>query len=395
MRVNTDSDPFAGKAAAADAMADEHTVIGQRNGAPRSRSERDRWKSRALPYKAFQDIALNVHKPWIIKFVMARRETSSWIGGPGKGKSAILTDLSFAIATGQCWRGYKLKEQCAVVILAFERADLLERRLEAYKRRDGVQDIPIAIVRAPVDLMAPDSVAILADTIDSVSQRFDLPVGLLVLDTFAKAIAFGGGDENSAKDQNRVLGHLRVVQNATEVHVALVGHTGKDEAKGARGSNAHLGDVDLMVQFSGDLVKSAVITKANDQPEGPLTSFKLEAYDFGVDEDGDPITTSIVSAEVPDKEPRGPQKRALSDRQKISLDALTEALISFGHAAPMAFQLPPGVKVVDASKWRDELFTRGILDREAPNPRKEFFRLRDALVARAIVGLRDDLVWKV
>ena len=42
------------------------------------------------------------------------------------------------------------------------------------------------------------------------------------------------------------------------------------------------------------------------------------------------------------------------------------------------------IHVVDAGKWRDELFTRGVLDRAAPNPRKEFFRLREALVSKCL-----------
>jgi hypothetical protein len=54
-----------------------------------------------------------------------------------------------------------------------------------------------------------------------------------------------------------------------------------------------------------------------------------------------------------------------------------------------------GIQVVDAGKWRDELFTRGVLHRAAPNPRKEFFRIRDALVAKRVIGFRDELVWKV
>ena len=54
-----------------------------------------------------------------------------------------------------------------------------------------------------------------------------------------------------------------------------------------------------------------------------------------------------------------------------------------------------GIHVVDADKWRDELFSRGVLDRAAANPRKEFFRLREALVSKCLIGLRDELVWKV
>jgi AAA domain len=348
-----------------------------------------------LPFVVFDSIAVDINKPWILKNVLAQGETSSWVGGPGKGKSALLTDLAVHIVSGWDWRGYRLKMRCAVVFLAFERADLLVRRLEAYKRKYKLEALPIAIVKVPVNLMDPASVRLLTDTIDNVMCRLNSGVGLLIVDTFAKAIAYGGGDENSAKDQNRVLGHLRQVQNETDVHVALVGHTGKDEARGARGSNAHLGDVDLMVQFTGDLVKSAVITKANDRAEGPLTTFQLETFDFGNDKDGDPITTSVVSADVPDQKPRAQPKRALSDRQKIALDSLVEVLITSGVEAPTGLQLPKSIRVVDTGKWRDEMFRRGALDKDAPNPRADFIRVRDALVTRRLIGFRDDLAWKV
>jgi AAA domain len=37
-------------------------------------------------------------KPWLIKNVIARGETSSWIAPPGKGKSALLTDIAVHLA---------------------------------------------------------------------------------------------------------------------------------------------------------------------------------------------------------------------------------------------------------------------------------------------------------
>jgi hypothetical protein len=118
-----------------------------------------------------------------------------------------------------------------------------------------------------------------------------------IFDTFAKLIAAGGGDENLAKDQGRVFANVQRIKDAVGCHVALVGHTGKDEGRGARGSNALLGDVDVMVTISGDELKTATVTKANDMPEGPLFSFKSELHEFGTDQDGDPITVNIVSSE--------------------------------------------------------------------------------------------------
>jgi len=36
-----------------------------------------------------------------------------------------------------------------------------------------------------------------------------------------------------------------------------------------------------------------------------------------------------------------------------------------------------------------------VLDREAKSPREEFKRVRNSLQARALIGVRDELVWKM
>jgi hypothetical protein len=183
----------------------------------------------------------------------------------------------------------------AVVYFAFERADLVRRRLAAHARRDGYEGLPIAVADQLVNLLDPSTSR--SSWTPSAQSRTSpgRGSGLIIMDTFSKGIAAGGGDEDKAKDQNAVLANLRRVQQRTDAHVALIGHTGKDENRGARGSNAHLGDVDTMVPNRGDLTKTAEVIKGNDQPEGVLTSFDLELFEFGLDEDGDPITTAIVS----------------------------------------------------------------------------------------------------
>src|SRR6266851_7142950 len=154
-----------------------------------------------------------------------------------------------------------------------------------------------AVVSSTIDLTKPDAFKKVIMTIREAEAAVGVPIGLVIIDTFAKLIAAGGGDENSAKDQGLVFANVQRVKNATETHVALIGHTGKDEARGMRGSNAALGDVDLMVTISGDLIRTATVTKANDAPEGQLFSFKSDVHHFGIDEDGDPITVNVVSGE--------------------------------------------------------------------------------------------------
>src|SRR5262249_58636 len=94
----------------------------------------------------FEDITTDsAVKPWLIKNVMAKGETSTWIAPPGAGKSGLLTSAAVAGARETDWFGFKTKERCAVAYFAFERAALVKRRLLAHRMRDGLKDLPIAL----------------------------------------------------------------------------------------------------------------------------------------------------------------------------------------------------------------------------------------------------------
>jgi hypothetical protein len=334
-------------------------------------------------------------KPWLIKNVISRDETSSWIAPPGKGKSALLTDIAVHLAGGVDWRGFRSKGRSGVVYFALERADLVRRRLVAHKQRDGLKGLPIAVAGEVIDLLNRSCVNVILATIHAAEQRFGCEVGLVIFDTSSKGIAAGGGDEDKAKDQNLVQANLRrVFDRGCHIHIAGIGHTGKDESKGERGSNARLADVDVQVQIGGDEIKTATIMKANDQPSGFLTSFKLEPFDFGLDEDGDPFRTFIVSPEIFADE-RGAGRQRPSDRQVMALRALTEVTLSEGRDPSPDYQLPAGIKVVDAESWRHELLRCKVLDATASNPPARFRELRDALAARNLIGVRDEVVWSV
>jgi hypothetical protein len=242
-------------------------------------------------------------------------------------KSALLCELAFAVASGSDWHGYRAKQSGAVVYFALERSDLTERRLAAYLARCGedAERPPIAVVSAMIDLMNEVTVKELVASIRAVEQDTGESVVLVIFDTFAKLIAAGGGDENLAKDQGRVFANVQRLKDQIGCHVALIGHSGKDESRGARGSNALLGDVDVMVTISGDIIRTATVTKANDAPEGPLFSFKSETHEFGVDEDGDPITVNVVSAEDVSKQTAKVGELKLTPNQRILYRILHEA----------------------------------------------------------------------
>lgn len=228
----------------------------------------------ALKLTYFGEFGEKAKKRPILKGFINKGENSALIGPPKSLKSGLMTEVALHCAAGKDWRGHSASEPCGVVIFALERADLYRRRLDAYQLRDGLAvNLPIAVAGTVIDLLNPKCADVIAATVREAEKKFGCAVGLIVLDTFSKGIAAGGGDENSAKDQNRVAANLRRVQALIDVHIACVGHTGKDETRGARGSNAHLGDIDLMIQISGDKIKTAKITAANDQPERVLAQF--------------------------------------------------------------------------------------------------------------------------
>ena len=50
--------------------------------------------------------------------------------------------------------------------------------------------------------------------------------------------------------------------------------------------------------------------------------------------------------------------------------------------------------VVQLNAWREELYRKGVLERDAKSPREEFKRVRNRLHARSLIGVNGELVWK-
>jgi len=355
--------------------------------------------SKGYPFKTFDEMAWEeVGKRWLIKGVLARGESSAWIAPPGGMKSALMAQASICVAAGQDWNGLRSKETAGVVYFALERADLVRRRLHAHGARQKLKGLPIAVVSSTIDLTSLGAFKRMIETIRDVEREIGIPVGLVIIDTFAKLIAAGGGDENSAKDQGIVFANMQRVKNATDTHVALIGHTGKDETKGSRGSNAILGDVDVMVTISGDPIRTATVTKANDAPEGPLFSFKSDIHQFGHDEDGDSITVNVVSDDVVEPSIGATPRKAkkLPNAALICQRALHEAIIEHGAPAPPTAQIPIGRRVAPLKEWRRIAYSRGISGSSEERAREQAFkRSMETLVAVQAVGVWNDFAWCV
>lgn len=328
----------------------------------------------ALPLTFFDDCGRRSPKRWIFKNAIAAGENSSWFGAPGTLKSALLQDMMVSAARGLDWRGFKNKQCVGSVFFAFERADQARRRLAAYAKRDGIEGLPIAVADRIINMLDPACVDIIVDTVAAAEARLGVPVGIVAFDTWSKGIAAGGGDEDKAQHQNIVAANLRRVHERTDgrLHIAGIGHSGKDESRGERGSNARQGDVDMQVQITGgDTIKTATVIKANDQAEGPLTAFAGEIVEMGVDDDGDKISAFILSTKIYNSTPK---ESNISDQQRLALDALRTATDEHGERIE-------GVKWVSVERWREQLQRSGVTA-HAKNERSAFKKIRDGLAAK-------------
>jgi RecA-family ATPase len=338
----------------------------------------------ALYFEMFDECAEYADKTWILKNVIAIGEDSTWFGPPGCGKSALLLDMAFHIATRQFywqWHEHNVylddptDEPRGTIYFALERANLTRNRIGAYKQRDNPIPLPIAVVSDTINLLDPDCAKQIVDTVLKFEERTRTRVGLIIIDTFSKAIS--GGDEDKAQTQNLAAKTLKEVHDFLEVHIATIGHTGKNEKAGERGSNARLGHVDLAVQITVDKndVRTATVVKANDQPVGKIALFQMENVtvrrkrDDGSDRE--PYTTTILAPYDPlaaKKAARTAASKPPTGKQTQAIEALQRVIATHGHDG-----------AVQVDFWKEELARAFLIKADDPNPRTTFARIRKSV----------------
>lgn len=345
---------------------------------------------RKRAFRLFRELQGSSRKEWLVRKMLGAGEASAIYGKPGDGKSVLVQDMAMHIAAGWDWFGRPVR-QGAVLYVALERRMLVERRAIAFRIKHRIADLPFAVAGGVYDFRNPSTANQIADMCRAVEQETGEELVLVVVDTLSRALA--GGDENSPKDMGAIVNATGVLLSRTRAHVAWIHHTPLDAGDRMRGHGALLGAVDTTINVArSGSARTGTVVKANDSEEGEAVSFALESVVIGTDEEGDTTAPVVVPQEHSGARQSTPTRK-LSDKQRLALASLTETVLSSGKPAPASYQLPQGVKIVDAETWREEMFRRGVLERDHPNPRQEFKRIRDALAARQLIGVREEFVW--
>jgi hypothetical protein len=199
------------------------------------------------------------------------------------------------------------------------------------------------------------------------------------------------------------------IRSALGSTVCLVHHTGKDQAKGARGHSSLRAatDTELEVSDTGGGFFRMRPTKQRDYETSGEYTYALKTVSLGNDEDQEPVTSCVVvpilQGTAQDPKPRGGKVDA---RQEIMMSCVTRLIESAGVEVPVNVveqkcgPLPANTSQIGIRR-RDarDLFIRSMQDEPGDEARNRASLRRtgdktfDSLQAAGLIEVNDGYVW--
>lgn len=199
---------------------------------------------------------------WLIPDLIPEQATVMMYGPSGHYKSFLALDLALTLAAGVPGWG-AAPAMAPVVYVAAEGARAIERlRRPAWKQANNVAH--------PVQFWTIDTMPLVAranevtELCATIAQRGIKP-GLLVLDTFARAMA--GKNENDAKDAGEFIEAIEAIKRSLQCTVLVLHHTGKEEVRGARGSSALFAGFDTVLEVKSDRERKLAVVRVRKQKD--------------------------------------------------------------------------------------------------------------------------------
>ncbi|SDO19922.1 AAA domain-containing protein [Halomonas shengliensis] len=265
------------------------------DGEPGTPGAEDRRQRGAFGFIHAAELVANLRPPsWLLRGYLEADSLALVYGEPGHGKSFLAIDMAASIATGTPWHGAETKPG-AVFYIAGEGRNGLSRRLKAWEMTRGVSlaegGLFVSQRAAPLDDKA--SAAEVLRAVEDLAAEAGQAPALIVVDTLARCF---GGDENSATDIGAFVANLDALRHRWNATVLTIHHSGKDAARGARGSTALRGAVDaeykVVKDAAGVVTLEAGKMKDADQPE--RRAFRLASVELPlVDDDGEPVVCCV------------------------------------------------------------------------------------------------------
>ena len=340
---------------------------------------------------------------WLIQDVLPALSFSALWGAPGSFKSFLALDIAEAIATGRSWMGKEVRKPGPVLYICGEGFGGVGARIKAIKIHHQTEDgAPIYIVRHQLNLRssAEDFNALMLAVVQLVEQT-GMEFTLAIVDTLARA--FGGGNENDTADMMAFVVSMGKIQEFLNCALMVLHHSGKDIAKGMRGSSSLLGAVDTeleLLRFEGQLKGVLTISKQKDGVQDERFGFEMvevEIKSAGLSLSDPVISLAVQASDSAVNEASRKAKNNAGKGRNQSIQLMSLEAIAKEKGTPKfidGFQR----QVVNLSDWKAEFRSRkGVTDDSTATEKRSFdkawSRAQDDLQKSGEIGIRDKLVW--
>jgi hypothetical protein len=313
-------------------------------------------------------------------------------------------DMAEAIATGRSWMGREVTKPGAVLMLCGEGFGGVGARIKAIKIHHKTEDgAPIYIVRHQLNLRssAEDFNALMMAVVQLVEQT-GMEFTLAIVDTLARA--FGGGNENDTADMMAFVVSMGKIQEFLNCALMVLHHSGKDIAKGMRGSSSLLGAVDTeleLLRFEGQLKGCLTISKQKDGVQDER--FGFEMVEVEIRSAGLGLSEPVVSLAVQASDEavrlmsknKGKNNSGKGINQSIEMTSLETVVKSKGIPKFIEGLQRMAVNLTD---WKAEFRSKkGITDKSTSTEKSSFNkaweRAQKRLQESGEIDIRDELVW--
>ncbi len=272
---------------------------------------------------------------WLIPGLLPEAGLVAIYGAPSSGKSFLALDIAMAIASDTHWHGRKVVAG-NVLYIAAEGSAGFNPRVDAWEAEyvDSLPVEPFRLMKSALNLSTEKEAKAFADEIVLQFETLG-PLKLVVIDTLNQTAA--GADENSAKDMGLYIASMKRLLDKTGATVIVVHHSGKDSAKGMRGSTALLGAMDTTIEVvrnaNNGPITVAVKKQKDAEAEGP-SRFSLDKVGTSA-----VLRPSVMAVDMPVFDEPNPIvalacQLALEHGERFPLTALVDAVMAMTGRKP-------------------------------------------------------------
>ena len=347
-------------------------------------------------------------RPQLIQDLIPEVGAGLIAGQWGTYKTFCALDLAAAVMIKGTFIKFPVLRQGGVLFVACEGQNEVSIRLEGVLR-DKCSDIdkaPFVWVEASPRLLDKNAGKELAELIraadEEMQQRFNLPVVLVIIDTYGKAAAYDhSGQENNSATNKIVMRNLSEAALATRIFVLAVDHFGKVAETGTRGSSSKEDDADVVLALLGDKdITGSVsntrlaIRKRRNGANGDAFPFRPRVVNIG---DGGVLTPTTLVLDWSDHTEGPAHKPKMDQWSKKSLRLLKRVLMNISASCGSdrrPYPDGPVVRAVNIETVRTEFYkdypASGADDNSKQGARQKAFRRAvDDAHAASLIGCRE------